>query len=127
MTYPNKTHYSEHFSKRELDCHCGCDAPLAVEQNLTALAMTLEKLRDELGGTPLHVNSGYRCPAYNRKIGGASRSQHMEGKAADLSGRQVTPTDIKNAATTVNALLHGGIGLYPTFCHVDIGPGPRRW
>ena len=43
----------------------------------------LEKLRD-YGGFTVHINSGYRSPSYNRKIGGASKSQHTLGTAADI-------------------------------------------
>lgn len=127
MSFPNKTHYSSNFSRKELDCHCGCDAPAVVESNLARLALSLESLRTRLGATPLHVNSGYRCPAYNARIGGAKASQHMEGKAADLSGRKVTPGQIRAAALLVPGFKGGGIGLYPTFCHVDIRAGAARW
>ena len=43
----------------------------------------LEKLR-AYGGFTVHINSGYRSPSYNRKIGGASKSQHTLGTAADI-------------------------------------------
>jgi hypothetical protein len=43
----------------------------------------LDPLREALG-KPITVNSGYRGPALNRRIGGASNSQHVEGKAADI-------------------------------------------
>ena len=127
MPYPTPTHYSAHFSRRELDCHCGCDAPPGAEKNLTKLAASLELLRDALGATPLHVNSGYRCPKYNASIGGAKASQHMEGKAADLSGRLVTPGEIAKMAESVPVFAKGGVGRYATFCHVDIRSGPARW
>ena len=35
-------------------------------------------------GKAIHVTSGYRCPALNKKVGGVSNSQHMTGMAADL-------------------------------------------
>ena len=41
MPYPTPTHYSAHFSRRELDCHCGCDAPPGAEKNLAKLAHAL--------------------------------------------------------------------------------------
>ncbi len=125
-TFPNKTHYSAHFSRRELECHCGCDAPADVESNLARLAIQLEALRAVLG-SPLHINSGYRCRAYNSRIGGAVESQHMSGKAADLSGRLVKPRAIARAAEQIPAFRMGGIGRYPTFTHVDIRPGTARW
>jgi len=128
MTYPNKTHYSPNFTRRELDCHCGCDAPAWVEANLARLAAEgLEPLRVNLGNVPLHVNSGYRCPAYNTRIGGAEQSQHKEGKAADLSGRSVSPARIAQQAQGVPAFRKGGIGRYKFFTHVDIRDGAARW
>lgn len=43
----------------------------------------LNAMRHEAGFAFL-VNSGARCPAYNRKIGGAPNSAHTYGKAVDL-------------------------------------------
>jgi hypothetical protein len=42
-----------------------------------------EPLREWVGG-PVKVNSFFRCEKLNRAIGGAKRSQHMEGRAMDL-------------------------------------------
>lgn len=42
-----------------------------------------EPLREWVGG-PVRVNSFYRSPKLNKAIGGAKRSQHMEGRAMDL-------------------------------------------
>ena len=36
-----------------------------------------------VGALPLRQNSLYRAPAYNKAIGGASRSQHLTGSARD--------------------------------------------
>jgi len=43
----------------------------------------LQPLRDAVGA-PLVVSSGYRSSRLNRFVGGSVRSQHMEGKAADV-------------------------------------------
>ena len=43
----------------------------------------LQPLRDAVGA-PLVVSSGYRSPRLNKFVGGSARSQHMEGKAADV-------------------------------------------
>ena len=45
---------------------------------------TLQPIRD-LYGKSIQVNSGYRSLALNKAIGGATNSQHMEGKAADIT------------------------------------------
>jgi hypothetical protein len=39
----------------------------------------------ELWDAPLTVNSGYRSPELNALVGGASRSQHLAGEAADIT------------------------------------------
>jgi len=54
--------------------------------NLTALVdNVLDPLR-EAYGKPIHVNSGFRSPALNKKIGGAPTSDHLKGMAADITG-----------------------------------------
>lgn len=35
-------------------------------------------------GLPIRINSGYRSPALNRAVGGATSSQHVKGEAMDL-------------------------------------------
>ena len=58
--------------------------PDEVIANVKALCENvLQPMRDIIG-VPLHVNSGYRCPRLNEKIGGAKNSQHMTGHAADI-------------------------------------------
>ena len=51
--------------------------------NLKRLCGWLEVLR-ERAGTPIRINSGYRSPQLNRKIGGAANSNHLTGCAADI-------------------------------------------
>ena len=36
------------------------------------------------GGDPIRINSGYRSPQLNRKIGGAATSNHLTGCAVDI-------------------------------------------
>ena len=56
----------------------------AIVSALTALIdNVLDPLREKWGA-PIIVTSGYRCPALNRAIGGASGSQHTKGEAADI-------------------------------------------
>ena len=57
----------------------------AVKLNLTKLIdNVLEPLRTAYR-KPIYVNSGYRCEELNRLVGGAKNSQHMTGKAADIT------------------------------------------
>jgi len=43
----------------------------------------LDPLREAFG-KPIVVTSGYRCQKLNRAVGGAARSQHITGEAADI-------------------------------------------
>lgn len=44
----------------------------------------LQPARDMYGGI-VRVNSGFRCFAVNRAVGGARNSRHMYGEAADIT------------------------------------------
>lgn len=70
---------SLHFTLAEMACKDGSDKVLYS----TELMDKLEKLR-AYGGFTIHINSGYRSPSYNKKVGGASKSQHISGTAADI-------------------------------------------
>ena len=51
--------------------------------NLKRLCEWLEVLR-ERAAEPIIINSGYRSPQLNRKIGGAATSNHLTGCAVDI-------------------------------------------
>lgn len=57
------------------------------QKEIAAATLLAEKVFEPLRafrGGPIKVNSGYRSPEYNKKIGGAKNSQHMKGEALDL-------------------------------------------
>ncbi len=57
----------------------------AKRQKLQTL---IEQLLDPIRaawGSPIAVNSGYRCPKLNAAVGGVSTSQHLRGEAADIT------------------------------------------
>jgi uncharacterized protein YcbK (DUF882 family) len=89
----------------------------------------LQRLRHTYGG-PLKINSAYRDPEHNRKVGGGSSSQHVQGRAFDIHitdsemGRKLERLAIECEFTA--------IGRYRTFIHVDDRPpksngGGYRW
>lgn len=43
----------------------------------------LERVRRNLGNLPIIITSGYRPPAVNRSVGGASASEHLYSSAGD--------------------------------------------
>lgn len=57
----------------------------AARSNLAALVDNILDPLREAWGKPITVNSGYRCPALNKAVGGSATSQHMSGQAADIT------------------------------------------
>lgn len=70
----------------------------------------------------MEICSGYRTEAYNRKIGGAPKSQHMLGMAADIAIAGISPLEVAQYAEFLQPGA-GGIGVYSTFTHVDVRTG----
>jgi len=53
-------------------------------ENFKKLAeKVFEPIREHFNA-PIHISSGYRSAALNKKIGGASSSQHCSGEAIDI-------------------------------------------
>ena len=72
----------------------------------------------ERAGIPFVINSGYRTPEHNAKIGGKPNSSHLKGLAVDIS-----VTNSRQRFIILNALLDVGftrIGIADTFIHVDL-------
>ena len=113
---------TKNFSRLEFTCRCGCGYD---DINLDLVA-ALQKLRDLLGQS-LHVTSGCRCKAHNAAVGGAVNSYHVKGWAADVSTKLISPGALADYAEEhIQEFREGGIGRYPGFVHLDIGP-KRRW
>ena len=68
------------FTEKELGIE-GANA--IVKKNMNTLVdKIIDPLREKVGA--IRVNSGYRTPAHNKQIGGATNSQHCRGEAADI-------------------------------------------
>tara|TARA_Y100001938_G_C8024582_1_gene397277 strand:+ start:94 stop:492 length:399 start_codon:yes stop_codon:yes gene_type:complete len=119
----------KNFILSEFMCKDGSDVPDSMLDNVKLLAKNLQVLRDEIG-KPIRVISGYRSPKYNRKIGGARKSQHMTAKAADIKIKGMTPAEVKRTIVRLikeGKMMSGGIGLYRTFTHYDVRGRNARW
>lgn len=120
---------TRNFDLHEFYCNDGTPVPAKYMRNVQELADNLQVLRDEIG-EPLRINSAYRHPAYNKKVGGKPASQHLTASAADITCKSKTP---KQLAAIVEKLIvqkklwFGGIGIYPGFVHVDIRKDKARW
>ena len=120
---------TKNFSLREFRCKDGTDVPDELKDNVVLLCENLQILRDHIG-KPIRIISGYRSPKYNRRIGGARKSQHMKAKAADLRVSGMTPHELKHAIETLieeGKMMKGGVGLYTTFTHYDVRGRNARW
>lgn len=115
------TKLSANFKVREFACNDGSD-PIFISSELVEV---LQKIRDHFG-KPVNINSGFRTASYNKKVGGATYSQHLYGTAADIRISGVSP---KNIAAYAETLLpnKGGIGIYKDFVHVDVRDVKSRW
>lgn len=104
---------------------CKCCGKLPPEGIDPILVLRLEILRKMLGNKPIIIRSGYRCPAHNKKVEGAPKSQHLYGKAADIMINGLISSDVAKVAESV--FYDSGLGRYNSFIHVDSRKGKARW
>lgn len=123
---------SKHFSRAEFTCKCGCGSD-TVDYGLICV---LEKVRRHFN-RPVRITSGHRCATYNKSVGGGKVSQHLFGRAADITVDDIDPGEVATFLET-KFPRDLGIGRYSTFTHIDtrsIGvskkynpsPAPARW
>ena len=120
---------SKNFKKSEFKCRDGTGVPDELMDNLMALVENLQVIRDHID-RPMHIISGYRTPKYNRKIGGARKSQHMKAKAADIIVKNLKPAELREIIINLikeGNIKKGGVGLYRSFVHYDTRGWNARW
>ena len=124
-TYSVKTdgskYLSANFKVSEFKCNDGSDTVLISDELVTLL----QKIRDHFGKAVV-INSGYRTSTYNKKVGGATNSQHVKGTAADITISGVSPLEVAQYAEYLQP-TSGGIGVYQSFTHVDVRTTRSRW
>ena len=115
------TYLSKNFKVSEFKCNDGSDTVL-ISDKLVGL---LQNIRNHFGAA-VTINSAYRTESYNKKIGGATKSQHVNGTAADIVVKGSKPLEV---AQYVEHIMpdHGGIGVYQSFTHVDVRASRSRW
>lgn len=120
----NDFQLAENFNLREFQCkgRSCCNGSVKLESRLVEM---LQALRSQLG-IPLYITSGYRCKEHNTSVGGAERSQHLLGTAADVRG----DIDLSHLMEAAKQIGFTGIGYYPRsrFVHLDVrGGNPVTW
>ncbi len=113
---------SASFNRSEFKCRCRLCEFDTIDAELINV---LQDVRDYFG-SPVNINSASRCKHHNAKEGGAKTSQHIYGRAADI-----TVTGVP--AAYVQRYLLGkypdqyGIGRYSNFTHIDTRNYKARW
>lgn len=127
------TQLTQHFALEELTFsstaqRLGIDntPDLGTVAHLTRLAMGLEQIRALLG-VPMHIDSGYRCPALNKAVGGVPNSAHVDGYAADFIAPDYgSPTAIARAIAGSGIRFDQCIVEANAWVHVSFDPRMRH-
>lgn len=120
------TKLSTNFKSNEFDCHgSGCCTSTLIDEKLVNY---VQKIRDHFGKS-VTISSGYRCATHNKNVGGATKSYHSKGQAADIVVSGVAPAEVAKYAESIGIL---GIGLYETdsdghFVHIDTRTSKSFW
>lgn len=120
---------TKNFHIDEFKSKDGAQTPEDVKQNLLELAQNLQKVRD-LIDEPIYINSGYRSPEHNAKVGGVKGSYHTKGMASDIKVNGLTPEQLYTIIAQMieqGSIKQGGLGLYSNFVHYDIRGTKARW
>ncbi|VEG60821.1 peptidase M15 family protein [Campylobacter jejuni subsp. doylei] len=83
---------------------------------------------------PIIINSGYRCASHNAKLGGAAKSQHTIGSAADFVVKGVKTEEVHRYVLQRYsekglgiAIKHNFNDAYAGFVHLDTRGKKARW
>lgn len=117
---------AKNFQYKEFDCHgSGCCSITIIDEKLVEY---IQQIRDHFG-KPVTITSPYRCEVHNKRVGGATKSYHMQGRAADIVVQGVSSREVAKYAESIGIL---GIGLYETskdgyFTHIDTRTTKSFW
>jgi len=75
----------------------------------------------------MRINSGYRTEQHNKAVGGAPRSQHLDGNAFDVSTVGWTKEQRRDLILYARKLGFTGIGIAKTFIHIDMAERTAAW
>ena len=120
---------TKNFKLEEFACKDGTPVPPDLIPNVQNLANQLQVLRDHLN-EPIFINSAYRTIRYNQAVGGSPKSMHIQEKAADIRVKSKTPRELAKIIEGLikdGKMVIGGMGVYPTFVHIDTRKLRTRW
>ena len=106
---------SSNFKVKEFKCNDGSDKIIVDTEFVET---KLQNIRNHFK-TAVTINSAYRTPTYNKKVGGASSSYHVKGRAFDIVVKGHTPSEVAKYARSIGVK---GVIEYNTFVHIDSRP-----
>jgi len=112
---------SENFNRSEFACKCSC----GFDDVSAGLVAAVQEIRDHFQ-SPIKINSSCRCKEHNKSVGGARKSKHLEGIAADVVVIGIEPSVVHRYLLDKYPNDHG-IGKYNTFTHLDVRTSKARW
>lgn len=121
-----KTETVSSFKSSDFDCQCkdpSCIQTLIDHELIEGLGEMVKQVPD------IKILSGFRCQTHNKRVGGSPNSQHVLGRAVDITSEVVNYRRLKEIAEGIRLFNEGGIGLYPQskFLHVDVRGVKTRW
>jgi GH25 family lysozyme M1 (1,4-beta-N-acetylmuramidase) len=120
---------SPNFTLAEAKCKCGAPIPTSLNSRARDQAFNLEVLRHRLGDKPIPIISWYRPSWYNKQIGGALFSQHINAVATDHPKAWVDAVGRTKVMREGNIVFNNdGMGVYPWGAvHFDDRGVRARW
>lgn len=123
----DKTQLSPHFNVQEFRCKDGIQHDILIADELW---QTLEKLFTRLECGYITINSGHRCQAHDKAVGGSGAGYHVSGYAADIRcydkhGKIISSKLVCCAAQDVGFGGIANIDASYQNTHVDCRPSGR--
>lgn len=99
-----------------------------ITRNIISIAHKLDEIREIFGDNPISINSWYRPPDVNKRIGSVPNSQHILGWGVDFVVKGTKPFAV---ADRLSQTWQGGLGRNRAYTHVDLrqlmGRSAARW
>ena len=106
---------SNNFKVKEFKCNDGSDKILVDSEFVKT---KLQTIRNHFKSA-VTINSAYRTPPYNKKVGGSSNSYHVKGRAFDIVVKGYRPSEVAKYARSIGIK---GVIEYNSFVHIDSRP-----
>ena len=101
------------FKIEDFFCNCNICDPQKI--SLKGVVM-LQALRDHIK-RPIGVNSAYRCPSQNQKVGGKPNSSHLTAEGFDVYSVGMSGYDLARGAWAIG---FRAIGISDNWCHIGV-------